>query len=91
MPPDHKPDEHEMSDREKAFADAIARAVVDRFLHALQSEEVAGRAVGNIGAQVDRIIGRALRRLGGYVMIGLIGIGALKLGLLEKLAQLLKP
>jgi hypothetical protein len=80
-----------MSDRDRLFAEAIAQAVMARILDAAKSEEVATHVIGNWGGQLDRIIGRALRRLGFYVLIGLIALGSAKLGLWDKVAELLKP
>ena len=54
-------------------------------------DAMAERVISTWGGNMDRIIGRALRRLGFYVLIGLIAIGGMKLGMLDKLAQLLKP
>ena len=82
--------EDEMSERDKQFAESVAQAVMARFLHALQSDEISSKVMDNWGGQIDRVIGRALRRLGGYVLMALIGIGAMKLGLLEKLGQFVK-
>ncbi len=80
-----------MSDRDRQFAEAVAQAVMARILDAVKSEEVASHVIGNWGGQLDRIIGRALRRLGFYVLIGLIALGSAKLGLFDKLGDLFKP
>lgn len=81
----------QMSDRDRQFAEAIAQAVTARLIAAVKSEEVASHVLGNWGGQLDRIIGRALRRLGFYVLIGLIALGTAKLGLWDKILSLLKP
>lgn len=80
-----------MSERDRQFAEAIAQAVMARILDAAKSEEVASHVIGNWGGQLDRIIGRALRRLGFYVLIGLIALGSVKLGLWDKMSDLFKP
>ena len=77
-------------DRDRALAEQVAQQVMNRILDAIQSDEVAERVISTWGGNMDRIIGRALRRLGFYVLIGLIAIGSLKLGLLDKLATFLK-
>jgi hypothetical protein len=83
--------EPQMSERDRQLAEAIAQAVMARILDAAKSEEVAGHVLGNWGGQLDRIIGRALRRLGFYVLIGLIALGSVKLGFWEKFSELFKP
>lgn len=80
-----------MSDRDRQFAETIAQAVMARILDAVKSEEVASHVIGNWGGQLDRIIGRALRRLGFYVLIGLIALGSAKLGLFDRIGELFKP
>jgi hypothetical protein len=82
--------ERTQRDRDRALAEQVAQQVMMRILDAVQSDEVAERVISTWGGNMDRIIGRALRRLGFYVLIGLVALGAAKLGLLEKLAQLLK-
>lgn len=81
----------EMSERDRQFAEAVAQAVMARFLHAIQSDEVAERVMGTWGGNLDRIIGRALRRLGFYLLIGLVALGSVKLGLTDKIITFLKP
>ena len=81
----------EMSERDRQFAEAVAQAVMARVLAAVQSDEVAEQVMGTWGGNLDRIIGRALRRLGFYVVIGLIAIGSVKLGLADKIMSFLKP
>lgn len=83
--------EREMVERDRQFAELIAQAVIARLLDAVKSEDVASHMIGTWGGQLDRIIGRALRRLGFYVLIGLIALGSAKLGLFDKLGNLLKP
>jgi len=79
-----------MLERDRQFAELIAQAVLSRILDAIKSEDVASHMIGTWGGQLDRIIGRALRRLGFYVLIGLIALGSAKLGLFDKIASLLK-
>jgi len=78
-------------DRDRALAEQVAQQVMARILDAIQSDEVAERVISTWGGNMDRIIGRALRRLGFYVLIGLVALGGAKLGLLDKIASLLKP
>lgn len=96
--PKPPPDEEErrqmermQNDRDEALAERVAQKMMARLLDAVQSDDVAERVISTWGGNMDRIIGRALRRLGFYVLIGLIALGAAKLGLLDKVATLLKP
>ena len=91
MPKPPTDEEQRQMDRDRALAEAVAQAVMARILDAIQSDEVAERVISTWGGNMDRIIGRALRRLGFYVLIGLVALGGAKLGLLDKLSQLLKP
>ena len=75
-------------DRDRALAEAVAQAVMARILDAIQSDEVAERVISTWGGNMDRIIGRALRRLGFYVLIGLIALAGVKLDLLGKILSL---
>jgi len=84
-------EEQRQMDRDRALAEQVAQQVMARILDAIQSDEVAERVISTWGGNMDRIIGRALRRLGFYVLIGLVALGGAKLGLLDKLSQLLKP
>lgn len=90
MPKPPTDEEQRQMDRDRALAEQVAQQVMTRILDAIQSDEVAERVISTWGGNMDRIIGRALRRLGFYVLIGLIAIGSLKLGLLDKLATFLK-
>jgi hypothetical protein len=81
-------EEQRQMDRDRALAEQVAQQVMNRILDAIQSDEVAERVISTWGGNMDRIIGRALRRLGFYVLIGLVALGAAKLGLLEKFAAL---
>lgn len=80
-----------MSDRDRQLVESIAQAVMARILDAVKSEDVASHVIGTWGGQLDRIIGRALRRLGFYVVVGLVALGSAKLGLWDKISNLLKP
>ena len=84
-------EEQRQMDRDRALAEQVAQQVMTRILDAIQSDEVAERVISTWGGNMDRIIGRALRRLGFYVLIGLVALGGAKLGLLDKIASLLKP
>lgn len=90
-PPPTTDEEKRQMDRDEALAERVAQKMMQRLLEAVQSDDVAERVISTWGGNMDRIIGRALRRLGFYVLIGLIAIGGMKLGMLDKLAQLLKP
>ena len=84
-------EEQRQMDRDRALAEQVAQQVMTRILDAIQSDEVAERVISTWSGNMDRIIGRALRRLGFYVLIGLVALGGAKLELLDKIASLLKP
>lgn len=58
-------------------ADALARKLADK--------ETAEKIIDTWGARVDQQLGRGLRRFGLYVVMAFLGVGAIKLNLLEKL------
>lgn len=78
-----------MSDTDRAFADATAQTVVDRLLSAVKDPKTAEEVLGVWSGEIDRTIGRGLRRLGFYVLLAVIGIASAKLGLLDKLGAFL--
>jgi hypothetical protein len=84
-----------LSEADRRIADYIAEHAAQKFmervLHAATSEEISDRVLSTWGGKIDRIIGAGLRRLGGFILIALIGIGAVKLGFTEKLINFLKP
>ncbi len=88
MPKPPTDEEQRQMDRDRALAEAVAQAVMARILDAIQSDEVAERVISTWGGNMDRIIGRALRRLGFYVLIGLIALAGVKLDLLGKILSL---
>lgn len=79
----------EMTERDKQIAEYVAQTVMTRILSAVQSEEVADKVIDTWGAKIDRTIGRALRRLGFYVIVAVLGIASIKFGLTERLVSLL--
>ena len=83
-------DEIEMSEREKALAEHVAKVVLARIMHAIESDEFANRALSTWGRNFDQIIGRALRRLGLYLVLGLIILGTTKLQAWDKFLAFLK-
>jgi hypothetical protein len=91
LPSDDEEKRMAAEQRDRQFAELVAQAVMARFLHAVQSDEVASKVMETWGGNLDRVIGRALRRLGFYLLIGLVALGSAKLGLLDKIAGFLKP
>lgn len=87
MPPN---DEEGMTQRDREVAELIAQTVMARILNAVQDEKVADAVLDTWGGRIDRVIGRALRRLGFSVLIALIVIGAAKFSLLDMLADFIK-
>lgn len=62
-------------------AEEVASAIIDKIKDPKTAEEV----MAVWGGQIDQQLGRGMRRLGLYVILGLLSAGAVKLGLLEKL------
>jgi len=79
-----------MTQRDRDVAELIAQTVMARILAAVQDQKVADAVIETWGGRIDRVIGRALRRLGFYVLIALIGIGAAKFSLLDMLGDFIK-
>lgn len=80
-----------MSDADRARAEYVAQHVVARVLDLVQDPEVAENVIGVWGGQIDRTIGRGLRRALFYLFLALMGIAAMKFGLVEKLLKALGP
>jgi lactate dehydrogenase-like 2-hydroxyacid dehydrogenase len=72
-----------MSEADRRIAEHIAQTVIARAIDALKDKELAAKVMDVWGGEIDRTIGRGLRRLGFYVVIALIGIASAKLGLLD--------
>ncbi len=83
MPPTEK-----LTRDQVALAEAISSLLLDKFLEALQSEQVAEKVMGNWTQSFDKFIGRSMRRLGTYVFFGILLVTAIKLGVLEKLTSI---
>lgn len=81
----------EMSEVERRMADHVASAVVARLLDVMQDKDTAARIMDVWGGEVDRTIGRGLRRALWYLLLALAGIASAKLGLWDKLIGFLKP
>ena len=58
----------EMSERERALAEAIGRHVVARLLEAAQNPEVTTHVVDNWTGQIQRAVGRAVLRVVFYII-----------------------
>lgn len=86
-----------LSAEEQQTADYIsertATIVVDRLQDVLLDEDFADKFFGVWGGKIDRTIGRGLRRLGFYVLIIMVGLAAVKFGLVHKFISIfdLKP
>jgi len=73
-----------MSEAERKSAEYVAQHVVANILDAVQDKETASRIMDVWGGEIDRTIGRGMRRAMWYLFIALVGIAAMKFGLLEK-------
>ena len=80
----------EMSDIERRMAEHVASTVVSRLIDAVQDKETASRVMEIWGGEIDRTIGRGLRRAMWYLLLGLAAIAATKFGLWDKVIGWLK-
>lgn len=74
-----------------ADAEAIASHMTDKLVERLSDRATVEQITNAWGGYVDRSLGRGLRRIGGWVVLTLLAIGALKLDLLARMASSLKP
>ncbi len=84
-------EDYKMTQQDKRMAEMVAQTVVARILAAVQDKETASRIMDVWGGEVDRTIGRGLRRAAWYFVVALIVLGSVKLGLADKFFALLKP
>jgi hypothetical protein len=80
----------DMSDAERRIVEHTAAAVVNQMMAKLADKETAARVMDVWGGEIDRTIGRGLRRALWYLFLLLAGIAALKFGLVEKLLAIFK-
>lgn len=83
--------DNDMTETERRAAELIAQTVIARLIDAAQDRETASRILGVWGEEVDRTIGKGLRRALWYLFLALAGIAAMKFGLVEKVFAFLKP
>ena len=89
--PDADDEDYQMTQQDRRMARLVASEVVARVLAAAQDKETAQRVMDVWGGEVDRTIGRGLRRAAWYFFVALILLGSVKLGLVDKFLTLLKP
>lgn len=85
MPPLETP---KLTREQVAMAEAISSVLLEKFLEALQSKDVADKVIGNWTQSFDTFIGRSMRRLGTFVFFGMLIAAAIKFGVLEKLTTM---
>jgi hypothetical protein len=78
-----------MSEADRRIAEVIAQTVVSRIIEASQDKDMARKVMDIWGGEIDRTIGRGLRRLGFYVFIALIGIASAKIGVMDWIGRVL--
>lgn len=83
--------EDDMSEANKRVAELIAQTVIARLIETAQDRETASKIMGVWGEEVDRTIGKGLRRALWYLFLAFAGLAAMKFGLVEKVLSLLKP
>lgn len=74
-----------------ADAEAIAEHMTDKLIERLSDRATVEQITEAWGGYVDRSLGRGLRRIGSWVLLTLLLVGALKFDLLSRLAGSLKP
>ena len=84
-------EDYKMTQQDRRMAQLVASEVVARVLAAAQDKETAQRIMEVWGGEVDRTIGRGLRRAAWYFFVALVVLGSVKLGLADKFFDLLKP
>ena len=89
--PDADDEDYKMTQQDRRMAQLVASEVVARVLAAAQDKETAQRIMEVWGGEVDRTIGRGLRRAMWYFFVALALLGSVKLGLAEKFLGFLKP
>lgn len=62
-------------------AEEVAQALIDKLADPKTAESI----MDVWGGRVDQQLGKGLRRFGLYVVVGMLSLGAMKLGLVEKL------
>lgn len=64
-------------------AEQVAEALVEKIKDPKTAQEI----MDVWGGRIDQQLGRGLRRFGLYVLLTILGLGAMKLGILEKLIK----
>lgn len=62
----------------------MAQHITDKLIERATDPKVVQQITDAWGGYIDRALGRGLRRVGLYVVVGLLGVGAVKLDLLAK-------
>lgn len=73
------------------LTDADVDAMADALVQRLADRRTVEALTDAWGQQVDRALGRGLRRIGAWVLMLLLGVAALKFDLLAKLVAGIKP
>jgi len=71
--------------REHCSCSFSAEEVADALIAKLADPKTAESIMDVWGGRVDQQLGKGLRRFGLYVIVGMLSLGAMKLGLFEKL------
>lgn len=78
-----------MSEADRRLAEHVAQTVVARVLDVVQDKATAAKIMDVWGGEIDKTLGRGLRRLLFYVVILVGGVAAAKLGVMDKLGGFL--
>lgn len=85
----------DMSEADRRMANHIAelaaQTTVARMMELAKDKKFAADVMETWGGEVDRTIGRGLRRLGFYVLMLIVAAASAKLGLMDKIIGVFKP
>lgn len=70
-----------------ADAEAVADHMTNKLIDRLSDDKTVERIATAWGGYIDRSLGKGLRRLGLYVLLALLLLGAVKFDLLSKLIK----
>ena len=75
----------EQQDPLKCACSFSAAQVAEALVEKIKDPKTAQEIMDVWGGRIDQQLGRGLRRFGLYVLLTVLGLGAMKLGLLERL------
>jgi hypothetical protein len=77
-------------DEPRALTKADAKLIADAIVETLAQKETAERVIGTWSTYLDAAIGRGIRRIAFWIVIGLLSIAAVKFDLWQVIAKSFK-